>query len=79
MSIDISAVKTIGSGILRPEGVMVELKIFLEDPQSRVLKRPSNICFGWEKRRIAFIGSLDGSTISYFEVPYPGVKLIHQQ
>jgi hypothetical protein len=36
MSIDISAVKTIGSGILRPEGVMVELKIFLEDPQSFV-------------------------------------------
>jgi hypothetical protein len=79
MSIDISAVKTIGSGILRPEGVMVELKVFLEDPQSRVLKRPSNICFGWEERRTAFIGSLDGSTIPYFEVPYPGMKLIHQQ
>jgi len=36
MSIDISAVQTIGSGILRPEGVMVELKFFLEDPQSFV-------------------------------------------
>ena len=36
MSIDISAVQTIGRGILRPEGVMVELKIFLEAPQSFV-------------------------------------------
>ncbi|MDP3038929.1 MAG: SMP-30/gluconolactonase/LRE family protein [Deltaproteobacteria bacterium] len=63
-------------GYLTPQQ---ELKIFLEDPQSRVLKRPSNICFGWEERRTAFIGSLDGSTIPYFEVPYPGMKLIHQK
>jgi gluconolactonase len=63
-------------GYLTPQQ---ELKIFLEDLQSRVLRRPSNICFGWEERRTAFIGSLDGSTIPYFEVPYPGMKLIHQQ
>jgi len=56
-----------------------QLEIFLEDPEGRVLKRPSNICFGWEHRRTAFIGTLDGSTIPYFEVPLPGLKLIHQK
>ncbi len=56
-----------------------ELVIALEDPEGRILKRPTNICFGWEQRRTAFIGSLDGTTIPYFEVPYPGMKLIHQK
>ena len=55
-----------------------ELRIFLKDPEGRFLRRPSNICFGWEDRRTAFIGSLDGQTIPYFRVPYPGMKLIHQ-
>jgi gluconolactonase len=56
-----------------------ELKIFLEDPEGQVLKRPANICFGWEQRKTAFIGSLEGSTIPYFEVPHPGLKLSHQK
>ena len=56
-----------------------ELRIVLEDPESRILKRPSNICFGWQERRTAFIGSLEGTTIPYFEVPYPGLRLIHQK
>lgn len=55
-----------------------ELRIVLEDPEGKIIKRPSNICFGWEDRRTAFIGSLDGTTIPYFMVPYPGMKLIHQ-
>jgi hypothetical protein len=58
MKIDISEVKTIGSGILY---------------------RPSNICFGWEERRTAFIGTLDGTTIPYFVVPHPGMRLVHQK
>jgi sugar lactone lactonase YvrE len=56
-----------------------QLEIFLEDPEGRILKNPSNICFGWENRRTAFIGSLAGSTIPHFEVPHPGLKLIHQK
>ena len=56
-----------------------ELQIVLEDPERRVLQRPSNICFGWEGRKTAFIGSLDGTEIPYFEVPYPGTRLIHQK
>jgi sugar lactone lactonase YvrE len=56
-----------------------ELEIALEDPERRVLKRLSNICFGWEERRTAFIGSLDGTTIPYFRVPHPGARLIHQR
>ena len=56
-----------------------ELEIVLEDPERRVLQRPSNICFGWEERKTAFIGSLDGNAIPYFEVPYPGARLVHQK
>ncbi len=63
-------------GYVTPEQ---ELKIYLEDPDRRVLHRPANICFGWKERRTAFIGSLDGSTIPYFEVPYPGMRLVHQK
>ena len=55
-----------------------ELEIVLEDQERKVLQRPANICFGGEKRRTAFIGSLEGTNIPYFEVPYPGMRLIHQ-
>jgi sugar lactone lactonase YvrE len=63
-------------GYLTPQR---ELIIALEDPEGRILRRPTNICFGWEGRKTAFIGSLDGTTIPYFEVPSPGMKLIHQR
>ncbi|RJQ86488.1 MAG: SMP-30/gluconolactonase/LRE family protein [Desulfobacteraceae bacterium] len=63
-------------GYITPAGV---LKMYLEDPQRRVLQRPSNICFGWEGRTTAFIGNLDGTTIPYFSVPHPGMRLVHQQ
>jgi len=63
-------------GYITPEG---RLEMVLEDPQKKILQRPSNICFGWEKRMTAFIGSLDGTTIPYFKVPYPGMRLVHQK
>jgi gluconolactonase len=44
-----------------------------------ILHRPSNICFGWEERRIAFIESLDGTTIPHFVVPHTGMRLVHQK
>jgi len=62
-------------GYISPDGALV---MVIEDPDRKVLRRPTNICFGWEGRKTAFIGSLDGSTIPYFQVPYPGVKLVHQ-
>ena len=62
-------------GLITPKG---ELEIVLEDPERKILRSPANICFGWENRRTAFIGSLQGTTIPYFEVPYPGVRLVHQ-
>jgi gluconolactonase len=55
-----------------------DLVMIFEDPIGKVLKRPTNICFGWAGRKTAFIGSLDGSTIPYFQVPYPGMRLVHQ-
>jgi gluconolactonase len=63
-------------GYITPTG---SLEMALEDPERKVLKRPTNICFGWEERRTAFIGSLEGTTIPYFEVPYPGMRLVHQK
>ncbi|MFO7570366.1 MAG: SMP-30/gluconolactonase/LRE family protein [Smithellaceae bacterium] len=54
------------------------LEIYVEDPQGDVIKRPSNICFGGPDRKTAFIGSLGGSNIPCFEVPYPGMRLVHQ-
>lgn len=55
-----------------------ELVLALEDPENKILKRPTNICFGWEDRKTAFLGSLDGNSIPYFKVPHPGMKLVHQ-
>ena len=63
-------------GYLTPQR---ELEVVLEDPERKVLQRPSNICFGWEERKTAFIGSLDGTTIPYFQVPHTGARLIHQK
>jgi len=57
----------------RPELIMA-----IEDPEGLVLRRPSNICFGWEGRKTAFIGSLEGANIPYFEAPFPGMRLVHQ-
>ena len=57
----------------RPELIMA-----IEDPEGLVLRRPSNICFGWEERKTAFIGSLEGANIPCFEAPFPGMRLIHQ-
>lgn len=54
------------------------LEIYLEDPEGAVLQGPANICFGWEGRKTAFIGSLEGRTIPHFPVPHPGARLVHQ-
>jgi len=63
-------------GSIDPKGT---LEIVLEDRNGKVLHRPSNICFGWEGRKTAFVGSLDGTAIPYFAVPYPGARLVHQR
>jgi sugar lactone lactonase YvrE len=62
-------------GYIDPGG---ELGIFLEDPEGKIIRGPSNICFGGENRKTAFIGSLGGTNIPCFEVPYSGARLIHQ-
>lgn len=62
-------------GYIDPGG---ELEIFLEDPEGKIIRGPANICFGGEKRKTAFIGSLGGTNIPCFEVPYSGARLIHQ-
>jgi sugar lactone lactonase YvrE len=62
-------------GYITPDG---KLEVVLEDPERKILRGPANICFGGKKRKTAFIGSLEGTEIPYFEVPYPGMRLIHQ-
>ncbi len=63
-------------GFIDPQG---RLEIYVEDPQGIVINRPTNICFGGKERRTAFIGSLGGINVPFFEVPYSGVRLVHQK
>lgn len=56
-----------------------DLKIVLEDPERKILRSPTNICFGGKDRKTAFLGSLEGTSIPYFQVPYPGMRLVHQK
>jgi sugar lactone lactonase YvrE len=63
-------------GYIHPQG---ELEIVIQDPEGQVLRRPANICFGGKNRRTAFIGSLGGTNVPYFEVPFPGMRLAHQK
>ncbi|MFW6428427.1 MAG: SMP-30/gluconolactonase/LRE family protein [Desulfosalsimonas sp.] len=62
-------------GVITPDR---RLSIVLEDRRMEFLRRPTNICFGGEDRKTAFIGSLEGRNIPYFRVPEPGQALIHQ-
>ena len=63
-------------GYLTPTG---DLEMVIEDPERNVLNRPTNICFGGKNRKTAYLGSLEGTSIPCFEVPYPGMRLVHQK
>lgn len=63
-------------GFIDPQG---KLEKYVEDPQGIVINRPTNICFGGKERRTAFIGSLGGTNVPFFKVPYPGMRLVHQK
>jgi sugar lactone lactonase YvrE len=63
-------------GFINPPGL---LEIYVEDPQGFVINRPANICFGGKDRRTAYIGNLGGTNVPFFEVPHPGVRLVHQK
>ncbi|MEE9913643.1 MAG: SMP-30/gluconolactonase/LRE family protein [Deltaproteobacteria bacterium] len=56
-----------------------QLEIYLQDHEGAVIRRPANICFGGPDRKTAFIGSLGGTNVPYFEVPHPGMRLVHQK
>jgi gluconolactonase len=62
-------------GYITPAG---DIEIVLEDPERKVLHQPTNICFGGKDRKTAFLGSLEGTCIPYFQVPWPGMRLVHQ-
>ncbi len=54
------------------------LQMYVQDLSGSKINRPANICFGGPDRRTAYIGSLSGSAVPYFEVPNPGQRLAHQ-
>jgi gluconolactonase len=62
-------------GFINPAG---KLEMYLEDPDGLVLQKPASICFGGKDRKIAFIGSIGSNKIPCFAVPYPGLRLVHQ-
>jgi len=55
------------------------LEIYVQDMQGTRISRPANVCFGGLDRRTAYIGSLSGTGVPCFEVPYPGMRLVHQK
>ncbi len=55
------------------------LEIYLHDPHGAVLRHPANICFGGIDRRTAYVGSLGGRSVPFFEVPFSGMRLVHQK
>jgi sugar lactone lactonase YvrE len=50
----------------------------LEDPDAKVMRLPTNICFGGPDRRTAYIGNLTGPSLPTFRVAVPGMALVHQ-
>ncbi len=63
-------------GIITPRR---EFFVVLHDHQGDLMPRPTNITFGGPGLRTAYIGSLRGPYICTFQVPYPGLPLIHQK
>jgi gluconolactonase len=51
----------------------------LADPAGKKLRRPTNICFGGQDLRTAYLGSLDGTWLPRFRVPWPGLRMVHQE
>lgn len=64
-----------GLGVI---GVERDWQIVVEDSEGSVLRRPTNICFGGEELRTAYVGSLRGSWLARFRVEVGGMPLVHQ-
>jgi sugar lactone lactonase YvrE len=62
-------------GVIRPAGTFEPV---VEDPEGRVVRLPTNICFGGPDRRTAYVGNLAGRSLPTFRVPVPGMALVHQ-
>jgi sugar lactone lactonase YvrE len=62
-------------GIITPSGGW---EIVVEDPDAKVMRLPTNICFGGPDRRTAYVGNLMGPGLPTFRVPVPGMALVHQ-
>lgn len=62
-------------GVITPDG---DWSIVLEDQAGKKLNRPTNICFGGDDLRTAYVGSLRGTSLARFQAPFPGMRLVHQ-
>ena len=63
------------SAFMTPEA---DWEVVLDDPSGTVLPRPSNLCFGGDELRTAYVGNLEGTTLPSFRAPFPGMPLVHQ-
>lgn len=62
-------------GYVTPAGA---LEVVLEDTEGRIVRLPTNICFGGPDRRTAYVGNLVGPSLPTFRVEVPGLALVHQ-
>jgi sugar lactone lactonase YvrE len=62
-------------GFVAPSGAWEPV---LEDPDAKLMRLPTNICFGGPDRRTAYIGNLTGPSLPTFRVQVPGMALVHQ-
>jgi len=62
-------------GVITPGGAWEPV---LEDPDAKLMRLPTNICFGGPDRRTAYIGNLQGPSLPTFRVAVPGMALVHQ-
>jgi sugar lactone lactonase YvrE len=64
-----------GVGYITPAGAWVPV---IEDPDTKRIRLPTNICFGGPDRRTAYLGNLAGPSLPTFRVDVPGMPLVHQ-
>jgi sugar lactone lactonase YvrE len=48
-----------------------------EDPEGRVIEKPSSVAFGGDDLRTVYVGSLTSTRLAHFRSPVPGLPMRH--
>ena len=59
---------------ITPEG---RLHTVFEDPEGRVIEKPSSVAFGGDDLRTVYVGSLTSTRLAHFRSPVPGLPMRH--